>query len=385
MRATEPAHVEGPQVHAGIAVEDPIRHRLARAARGGNAGGEAAGHEEIVELWREPQDRFAVGRDRYRSVDDGLDANFVEDRQSLRARQREQLEALHILGEQLPPELEGGTRAPAALRPLLPSPDRESTDIGLEIEILVGIAQRRQRLGQIELLLGEKILVLDNAGGERCAGHVADPFRPQSGAVDENVATDSAVVGGDALDPAAFFNDAGDGRAFLQRCAVLARGGREGLREPIGVDVTVRGNERSADDAVRIDIREEIDRLLRRERMALETKALRQCHRPANFAPPLGRGREPQRSDFLPVDRLPRLRFEPVEHGDRVLHQPREVLAAAQLPDEARRMPGAAVGELRFFEQEDIAFTPPCQRIGDRAADGASADDDDARMAIEGH
>src|SRR4030095_5210564 len=50
VRAAEPAHVEGPKVHAGIAVEDPIRHRFAGAARGGNAGGEAARQEEIVEL-----------------------------------------------------------------------------------------------------------------------------------------------------------------------------------------------------------------------------------------------------------------------------------------------------------------------------------------------
>jgi hypothetical protein len=32
VRAAEPADVEGPEVHAGIAIEDPIGHRFARAA-----------------------------------------------------------------------------------------------------------------------------------------------------------------------------------------------------------------------------------------------------------------------------------------------------------------------------------------------------------------
>ena len=99
VRGAEPAHVEGPEVHAWIAVEDPIGHRFAGAARGGYAGGESARHEEIVELGRETQDRFAVGRDRNRPVDDRLNADLVEDGQSLRAWQREQFEALHVLGE----------------------------------------------------------------------------------------------------------------------------------------------------------------------------------------------------------------------------------------------------------------------------------------------
>jgi hypothetical protein len=116
--------------------------------------------------------------------------------------------------------------------------------------------------------------------------------------------------------------------------------------------------------------------------VTLEAK-LGQGHRAANLAPPLRRGRQPQRSDFLPVDRLSGLGFETVENGNRILHQPREVLAAAKLADQASRMPGASVGDLRFLEQQDVAFAAPGQRICDRAADRPAADDDDARMAIE--
>ena len=157
----------------------------------------------------------------------------------------------------------------------------------------------------------------------------------------------------------------------------------EGLRERIRIDVAVGGNERRPDHALRIDIGEEIDGLFCRERVTLEAEALGQRHRAANFAPAVRRGRKPQRPDLPPVDRLARLGFEPIEHRDRVLHQPRQVLAAAKLADEARRMPGASVGDLRFLEQQDVALAAPRQRIGDRAADRPAADDDDARMAIE--
>jgi hypothetical protein len=47
-------------------------------------------------------------------------------------------------------------------------------------------------------------------------------------------------------------------------------------------------------------------------------------------------------------------------------------------------MPGASVGDLRLLEQQDIAFAAPRQRIGNRAADRPTTDDDDARMTIEG-
>ena len=60
-----------------------MRHRFAGAARGGDARGEAAGDEEIVELRREAHDRLAVGGDGDGAVDERLDADLVQDRQAL--------------------------------------------------------------------------------------------------------------------------------------------------------------------------------------------------------------------------------------------------------------------------------------------------------------
>jgi hypothetical protein len=85
----------------------------------------------------------------------------------------------------------------------------------------------------------------------------------------------------------------------------------------------------------------------------------------------------------VPLDSVAGLGRQPVEHRDRGLHQPREVALAAQLPDEAGGVPGAAFGELPLLEQQHVALALAAECIGDRAADGAAADDDDAGAAVD--
>ena len=63
---------------------------------------------------------------------------------------------------------------------------------------------------------------------------------------------------------------------------------------------------------------------------------------------------QPQRADLLPLDRLAGFLLQPVEDGDGILHQPGQVALAPELADEARRMPGAAMGELRLLDEQHI-------------------------------
>ena len=183
---------------------------------------------------------------------------------------------------------------------------------------------------------------------------------------------------------AALGDDAGDGDAFLDGDAAGARRFGVGLGQPVGIDVAVAGDEGRALDAVGGDEREQRLGLVGRERVALDAKALGLRHRAADFAPAVGRGCEAERADLAPLDGVAGLGREPVEHGDRGLHQPREVALAAELADEAGGMPGAAFGELALFEQQHVALALAAQRIGDGAADGAAADDDDPGVAVDG-
>ena len=273
---------------------------------------------------------------------------------------------------------------------LLPSADREGADIGLEIETLVGIAERRQRLRQVELLLGDEILVLARLpAASATLGHVGDALRPQPGAVDEvcrNRPSHGSVVTPSTVRPSLRM-PVTVGALLQLRAALAPRRGRRLARARTGTPhVAVGGNERRPDHALRIDIGEEIGGLPcgEEEQPTFEAEALGERHRAANFAPPVRRGCKPQRADLPPVDRLARLGFEPVEHRDRVLHQPREVLAAAKLANEASQRARREPLVICDFSSSRTSRSPRrAQGIGDRAADCSAADDDDARMAIE--
>ena len=110
----EAANVEGPEIALGLAMDDPLRDSPAGTARGGDARGEAAGDEEVVQFRRLAEDRFAVGRDRDRAVDQRTDAELLQDRQALGRRGRNLLEAIEVRRQQLAAELE--RRVEAATR-----------------------------------------------------------------------------------------------------------------------------------------------------------------------------------------------------------------------------------------------------------------------------
>src|SRR5262245_52432097 len=112
-------------------MENPVCHGLASTARSRNSGSKPAGDEAIVELWGETHDGLAVCGNRYRAIDDCLNADFVQDGQALGSGQRKKLEAFHIRRKQLAGKVERRKTPPASLRPLLPAANGERSDIGL--------------------------------------------------------------------------------------------------------------------------------------------------------------------------------------------------------------------------------------------------------------
>src|SRR5947207_1618853 len=85
-----------------------------------------------------------------------------------------------------------------SLRAILPAADSEGTRVRFQIEIMIGIAERRQPHVEGKLLLGQEILMLDNAGGNRNASQGPHFLRPQSRAVHQDIATDRATIGDNA-------------------------------------------------------------------------------------------------------------------------------------------------------------------------------------------
>ena len=95
---TEPASVHSPEVEAGLAVDDPLRHQAAHAARAGYAvGAEPGGHEQSAHR-RLAKDELVVGRESLRPVDQPDHLTGLQPRHPLDRVLRELAEALPVFG-----------------------------------------------------------------------------------------------------------------------------------------------------------------------------------------------------------------------------------------------------------------------------------------------
>ena len=181
------------------------------------------------------------------------------------------------------------------------------------------------------------------------------------------------------------FLDRRHAHALQQRDAAGARAGRVRVGEARRIDVAVAFDPRGADDVVELDQREELARLAAADELDVKAESFRHRRRALQFLPARGRRREPQAPDAVPSGRLARLGFELRVELGRVAHEPRQVAAAAKLPDESRRVPRRAMRQLQPLEQDDVALAALREVIRDAAADDAAADDDDATVSRERH
>ena len=111
--------------------------------------------------------------------------------------------------------------------------------------------------------------------------------------------------------------------------------------------------------------------------MDVEAEPLARGRGAPQFVPALVAGRQPQAADAVPPGGLAGLGLKRAIERDRALHEPRQVLGTAQLPDQAGGVPGRAVGQLTSLQQQHVARAAAREVIGDGAADGTAADDHD--------
>jgi hypothetical protein len=285
--APEAPDVEGPEVHARVAVEDPARHGLAGAAGSGDTGGETAG-------------------------DQGADADLAQDRHAFGGGQDDLLETLEVAGEELAGEVPRCAAPPAALGPLFPATDREGPKLGFQVEGRVGIAKGRQSGVVLDGLFGDHVLVFDDARRQPHAGHLAHRLGPEAGAVDHDLAVDRPLIGLHRGNPAAMPLEPGDAHALFYGdpfgpCALGI-----GLGETIGIDVAVRRDVGGAHDARRRHVGETLLGFAGRDQLGLETEAAGLGHGTLDFAQPRLGGGDAQRADLFPADVLAGLLGEAV-------------------------------------------------------------------------
>src|SRR6266511_2003627 len=167
--------------------------------------------------------------------------------------------------------------------------------------------------------------------------------------IDDDLRLDRALVRFDTR--RASLLDADSRNARLRRdlgsAAPRALGQREG--HLAGIDIAVRREVGSAEDAVGRHRGEQLLRLPRRDQIERETERLRPAGLTGElFHPFLGRG-PPQRE------------------------------RAAQLADETSRVEGRAAGQIGSLDEDDVAPAEPRQPVEDRAAADAATNDNSTR------
>ena len=101
MRQAEAADVDRPQVHRRLAGGDPVGKRAAGAARRGDTEGvEAAADVEPTHLRGLAEDEIAIRRERFRAVDQLLDARVLERRHAYERLFHQLLEVVPVGVEQ---------------------------------------------------------------------------------------------------------------------------------------------------------------------------------------------------------------------------------------------------------------------------------------------
>ena len=158
---SEAAPVERPHVPLGTAVDDPLAHHLADAARAREpvrapAGGDPeAGHVRLAEQ------EVGVGRERLGAVEEHLHLGALHRWHAVDRVREQLLHPLPFLREQLRLEPVGdAVERPRRGLALVAAHD-EPADLGAEVDEVVRVAQCRQRLERRVERLGDEVLVAE--------------------------------------------------------------------------------------------------------------------------------------------------------------------------------------------------------------------------------
>ena len=359
----------------------PFRDRLADPAGGLDADGvETGGDEEVAQERRLAQHPASIRREALGTVEERAQADALQDRHALGGERQLTGQMLPVLGQVeelgIVGDLAVGQRP--ALR--LEEADQQLARLLLDVGALVRHAQHRQVAGDVGARLGDDVEVLGRQQRHGHARHAPDLARPQPRTVDHEVGGDCALVGVDAGDAPAGLADARHLRVLEDAHPALAGALGQRLGDVGGIGLAVGGYPQAAGHAGEVEQRKLGARLGRRQHVGLDAPHLAHGRLPLQLLEALARQRQRQRAVLAKAGGQTRLRLQDRQQLGRILGDLGERARAAQLADEAGRMPGGARGQPLALEEHHIAPAELGQVIGDRAADDAPADDDTSRL-----
>ena len=196
----ETSNINADEVALRLTSDNPFSKRASRATgRGDTDGVEAGSDVEVPHLGSFTQNELVVGCEGLRAVVELLDARGVEHRHAMKRGLHEDLEVFPVLIQQLKLERVWNLRRrhPRFGDRLEPTDD-EPADFFLHVGVAVGVAQDRGHALHALDEFCDDVEVLCGVKGHGDAGHQADGVRPLSGAVDDDLGLDGALVGDDA-------------------------------------------------------------------------------------------------------------------------------------------------------------------------------------------
>ena len=215
----------------------------------------------------------------------------------------------------------------------------------------------------------------------------AEFARPHAGAVDDDVGLDRALLAallpGDAGNAAVLAVDLRHLHALDNLGAALPRAFGKRHGDVGGIALAVERQVDGADHVRNIQMRIHLLDFARRNLTNVDIEGARQRCLPVDLVLALLGQRHGDRAHLAHAGGDVGLGFQLHIEVGRVFRQPRHVLRAAQLADQAGRVPGGAGGELLALQQHDVGPAELGQMIGDRAAGNAAADDDGAGLCGE--
>ncbi len=222
--------------------------------------------------------------------------------------------------------------------------------------------------------------MLDGHERDRDAGQGADGRTPDPRADQHALALDRPAVGLHAVHAAVPDVEAGDADTALERHTAGRRLPRERRDDPHRLRDAVARDEVRPEDRVRVEQRDPLGRLVRREQVRVRDPV-----RPSEPLPPpqlrhpLRRRRDLDAADPVPTRQAVQLQ-RPVEaHG--VLRDPAHRARAVRLEHQAGGMRGGAAGleQRPLVDHEDVGRAELRQVVGGARPDDARADDDRLR------
>ena len=146
MKPSESSYIERPEIKRRASVNDPLRHGSTRTTRSCDSSSEPTCNVKIISTADQPHHRLTIGADWNGAINQGLNSEFLDDRQSSCCQVKNLTETIIIAVVQGTCEVCWECFAVNCCRIVFPTTELERAGLWLEIEISIRVSQCRQTI-----------------------------------------------------------------------------------------------------------------------------------------------------------------------------------------------------------------------------------------------